>query len=157
MAPPPLWVIDQDLFRLIHVELSRPWLDPVAHVANMSGLGYLQGLALLVAGLRQRTGPWGERLTALALAIGCASIERDISAGLALVGVWLIVRQFQPRECWWAMGATALSGLVRLAIVPLASRERPSNFDFAQPFEPIFGRTSLPSGHATTTDRKSVV
>jgi membrane-associated phospholipid phosphatase len=38
-----------------------------------------------------------------------------------------------------------------LAIVPGVARERPSNFDFAQPFEPIFGRSSMPSGHATTT------
>ena len=47
--------------------------------------------------------------------------------------------------------AGAFSGLVRLLIVRNIDRQRPSNFDFATPFESVFGNTSFPSGHTTTT------
>ncbi|MCB8933584.1 MAG: phosphatase PAP2 family protein [Fimbriimonadaceae bacterium] len=49
------------------------------------------------------------------------------------------------------LGAFLLSGAVRLAIMRWADRMRPSNFDFAHPLESVFGNTSFPSGHTTTS------
>jgi membrane-associated phospholipid phosphatase len=151
MALMPLWAIDQELFRFIHVELRRTWLDPAAHIVTLSGLGYVQGLALVLAALRHKAGPVRESAAAVALAAVCMVTERSVSAGPAFLGLWWIVRRFSSSACWWAVAALAVSGLLRLAIVPWVGRERPSNFAFAQPLEPVFGRTSLPSGHATTT------
>lgn len=41
------------------------------------------------------------------------------------------------------------AGILRAVIVRLVDRQRPSNFDFAQPMESVFGNTAFPSGHAT--------
>lgn len=48
-------------------------------------------------------------------------------------------------------GAGAFAGLIRLVIVRWVGRQRPSNFDFATPFEDVFGDSSFPSGHTTTS------
>ncbi len=49
----------------------------------------------------------------------------------------------------FAAGAT--SGIIRLLIVEPVNRQRPSNFDFARPLEQVFGNSSFPSGHTTTS------
>jgi membrane-associated phospholipid phosphatase len=56
-----------------------------------------------------------------------------------------------PRTAWWTLGAGVASGLIRLLFVKPISRQRPSNLSFSQPLEPIFGSTSFPSGHTTTS------
>lgn len=50
-----------------------------------------------------------------------------------------------------ALAAFAASGLVRLVFRDLVQRQRPSNFVWAKPLEPIFGDSSFPSGHSTTS------
>lgn len=67
--------------------------------------------------------------------------------GLALVG-WKKEWRHQAVMCIWA---GAFSGLLRLAVMKFADRQRPSNYDFAQPLEQVFGRSSFPSGHTTTS------
>lgn len=66
----------------------------------------------------------------------------------------LLLVMAMPR--WRALGVYLLasgasSGLVRLLIMKLADRQRPSNFDFARPLESVFGNSSFPSGHTTTS------
>lgn len=50
-----------------------------------------------------------------------------------------------------AFAAGAFSGMVRLGVVVLADRMRPSNFAYAKPLEDVFGNSSFPSGHTTTS------
>ena len=47
--------------------------------------------------------------------------------------------------------AGLLSGAVRIVIAHLVGRMRPSNFSFSHPLESIYGSTSFPSGHTTTS------
>ncbi|MBS1705501.1 MAG: phosphatase PAP2 family protein [Armatimonadetes bacterium] len=44
-----------------------------------------------------------------------------------------------------------VAGIVRLPMMRALGRMRPSNFDFARPMESVFGNSSFPSGHTTTT------
>jgi undecaprenyl-diphosphatase len=56
------------------------------------------------------------------------------------------------RRAWLLAGlAGIVSGLLRLGVAEAVGRMRPSNFDFARPMESVFGRTSFPSGHTTTS------
>lgn len=78
------------------------------------------------------------------------------NTGLGSVQIPLLVLLylFLPRirrEVGACMTAFALSGLVRLAIMRAADRQRPSNFVFSEPFESVFGNSSFPSGHTTTS------
>lgn len=43
------------------------------------------------------------------------------------------------------------AGLLRLPIMLWIQRERPSNFNFSVPLEHVYGSSSFPSGHATTS------
>ncbi|HRF59619.1 MAG TPA: phosphatase PAP2 family protein [Fimbriimonadaceae bacterium] len=47
--------------------------------------------------------------------------------------------------------AGAGAGLLRILLVRLIDRQRPSNFAWSTPLEDFFGHTSFPSGHTTTT------
>lgn len=47
--------------------------------------------------------------------------------------------------------AGALAGVVRLGIMTTTARMRPSNFDFSRPLESVYGNSSFPSGHTTTS------
>lgn len=77
------------------------------------------------------------------------------STGLGQVqlGFILITGYFRwlRAYAWTAFLAAAISGLLRLGIAAAAGRMRPSNFDFARPLEQVYGNTSFPSGHATTS------
>ncbi len=42
-------------------------------------------------------------------------------------------------------------GLLRLPLMSLADRMRPSNYEWAFPMEEVFGRSSFPSGHTSTS------
>lgn len=72
---------------------------------------------------------WGQAITIVILSL----INRTRKLGLLCLASWLS------------------SGAVRLIIVQLIRRERPSNYAFANPLEPIYGSTSFPSGHTTTS------
>lgn len=52
---------------------------------------------------------------------------------------------------WACLASWATSGLIRLTIVKAVSRQRPSNFAWARPLEDVFGNSSFPSGHTTTS------
>lgn len=108
----PLFQLDRDLFRMIHEGMRRAWLDPLVTALNMSGLGQVQGFALLVIGYTQPK-----------------------------------VRGY----VWLAFASAATAGLFRLGVMKVIGRMRPSNFDFAKPMEDVFGRSSFPSGHTTTS------
>jgi undecaprenyl-diphosphatase len=106
---------------------------------------------------------WLDRLILLISYTGDGHIQIPILLFLAInkktraIGLWLI-------------GAFLLSGAIRIAIVKIVSRPRPTNFDFAEPrtwpggfpggadgwltktFDVIpYGDSSFPSGHTTTS------
>lgn len=69
-------------------------------------------------------------------------------------GLMMLVALLIPRlrPYGWAMlAAWTFSGAVRLIMKDFIDRQRPSNFEWARPLEPIYGDTAFPSGHATTT------
>jgi undecaprenyl-diphosphatase len=43
-----LWQWDQNVFRAIHLDGHRPWLDPFFWVISTTGLGYVHGVAILI-------------------------------------------------------------------------------------------------------------
>ena len=117
----PLYELDQNIFRALHVDMHRDWLDPIVVAITDSGRGEVKFAILLIFCfiLRYRT----HALMA-------------ISAGL-------------------------VAGLFSTVIKQFVERDRPSNFDFAQPIvtyiEALSGQTaapmaanSFPSGHATS-------
>jgi len=58
----------------------------------------------------------------------------------------------KTRMYGWACVAAFLgSGAIQGLAKELIKRPRPSNFDFAKPLEEIYGNTSFPSGHTTTS------
>lgn len=61
--------------------------------------------------------------------------------------IWATTRRYAVAAFW----AGILSGMVRLLFVGPIGRQRPSNFEFATPMEEVFGRSSFPSGHTTTS------
>lgn len=65
---------------------------------------------------------------------------------LAMI-VWKKTRPYG----WACLAAFLFSGAVQAVIKELTQRVRPSNFDFARPLEEIYGNTSFPSGHTTTS------
>lgn len=62
----------------------------------------------------------------------------------------LLRKEWRP-VVWRVIVCYLLSGAVRLVLVEIFRRERPSNFAFARPLENVYGSTSFPSGHTTTT------
>lgn len=65
----------------------------------------------------------------------------------------LITACFRPARpyAYAAFASGALAGLLRLVVATFAGRMRPSNFAFAHPLESVYGNTSFPSGHSTTS------
>lgn len=68
-------------------------------------------------------------------------------AGLLILIAWKRSRAYGLA----ALAAGVLSGIVRLGWFKFADRMRPSNWEFARPMESIYGNSSFPSGHATTS------
>lgn len=106
-----LWRLDRDLYHLIHVDWRQDWMDHAMIVVTTTGLGWVQGLALIPF-------LWWQATRRAAIAV--------FTAG-------------------------AFAGLLRILIVQLVDRQRPSNFAWANPIEDFYGHTSFPSGHTTTT------
>ncbi|MCW5935693.1 MAG: phosphatase PAP2 family protein [Fimbriimonadaceae bacterium] len=147
----PLWQVDVDLFREIHVGLRRAWLDPVMVVASDTGLGYLQFAGLAVAWLRGRQAAWAPWLLAGMAVLAAFLVERDPLASLAAVLVVALLGSLPPSWAARTILAAATAGLLRLAVEPLVDRQRPSVYFFAHPLEEVYGKSSFPSGHVTTT------
>lgn len=147
----PLWKLDEDVFRAIHVGWGHPFLDAVFVCVTFTGLGHVQILACLFGIYQDRLSAKMTAWIGVASAVGVGLIERSSSATVAAVPI-LLAGVFLPRAlAGCCLAALASSGLFRLLIVPAVARQRPSNLPFAEPLEPIFGHSSFPSGHTTTT------
>lgn len=77
--------------------------------------------------------------------VGITSTGLGWVQALALVAVFC-VRPLR-RLALLLFGAGAFCGLLRLGVMRLADRQRPSNYVFAKPMEEVFGMSSFPSGH----------
>ncbi len=116
-----LYEWDQELFRLIHVELQRDWLDPILVAITDSGRGEVKFTILLV---------------------------------------FCFIYRFR-NYALMALTAGVLSGICAQLLKLIVTRDRPGNFEFAQPItsyiEALMGQTapmasnSFPSGHATSS------
>jgi undecaprenyl-diphosphatase len=119
-----LWEFDQRGFHAIH-GLREPWLDPIMQGITCTGLGWVQLVGILLAFALL----WGRRWS---------TGRREGWLGLNPVA-------------WSVLVAGLLSGAIRLPLAAWVARERPSNFDSATPLEQVFGHSSFPSGHTTTS------
>lgn len=143
--------LDEALFRAIHVGLRRDWLDPFIQAFADSGLFHVQGAALLVAGIRRKIPLWATIGLIVISTVVLGIIERGIVTSAAFLGCTALFWVVPGRTAVGAIYSAAAAGILRLAIVKPIGRLRPSNLEFASPMEPIFGATSFPSGHTTTT------
>ncbi len=89
--------------------------------------------------------PWLDPVMQAITDTGLGSVQVPV-----LVALYLLLPRVR-REVGACLAAFALSGLARLVIMRWADRMRPSNFAFSTPLEPVFGNTSFPSGHTTTS------
>ena len=148
---PPLWQLDQDLFRAINVGWRHPVLSPVMEVLSLSGLGYLQAVALVTPFVRASRGAVLALVVGVLVAIASLVAERDplsLAATVLVVGLaWTI----KPKVALGMAASVVVSGIVRLGYVAAVPRDRPSNLAFALPLEHVYGSTSFPSGHTTTS------
>jgi membrane-associated phospholipid phosphatase len=133
-----LYELDHALFRAIHVEGHRTWLDPIFWVISTSGLGYVQALLVLLLPLlfSRRFRDWkGKSPAALPGLLLQATVARWRDPAF-VVG---------PMLATILVAGLGFSGLVKR----LLPRERPSHLEIAQPQEG-FLHMSYPSGHTTT-------
>ena len=126
-----LWQFDQSLFRTIHVDLHRDWLDPVFWLITSTGLGWVQALLVLV----------------VPLIIDLRHQLRTLPIGKAIWACW----KNPAFAVWPLLLTTAVSGLFFAQGVKrlIAARDRPSLLDWSTPQENIVSN-SFPSGHTTT-------
>lgn len=140
----------------MHEGWRQPWLNWPFHVLSDCGLSHAQITALLAVAFRRRL-HWGWILGfSLIVMAGSAAYEvnrygKPPTVALAYLLCLALFWQLPPRTAGWAAGAGVVTGLLRLLWVRPISRQRPSNLWFSQPLEPIFGATSFPSGHTTTS------
>ncbi len=124
-----LWKFDQDAFRAIHLGLHQDWLDPIFWVISSTGLGWIQGLLVLLYPL-------------------LATKKFEKSGGFREVWkTWSEPGYFVLP----LMFVIILSGLLASGIgKKIISRDRPSNLLIAHPQETFYS-SSFPSGHTTTS------
>src|SRR5690242_14532373 len=126
----PLWQLDEELFRAIHVGLHRDWLDGLMFLFTFSGLGYIQGASLLLSAYQGKVAYPTTIVLSLFAAVAASMVEHSPIAfwSLAVLTLFLI---FLPRPVALAsFAATVLSGVLRLGVVELVARPRPSNLPF---------------------------
>lgn len=127
-----LWKWDQAIFRAIHVDLHRDWLDPLFWLITTTGLGWVQAILILI----------------FPLAIDLRHELRRMPFLQAVRSVWRNpVYSVRP-----LLLTTAVSGLFFAQGVKrfIAERDRPSLLNYANPQE-SFQYNSFPSGHTTTS------
>lgn len=127
-----LWQFDQSLFRSIHVDLHRDWLDPVFWVISSTGLGWLQVIVILLVPLAVDLGHELRRRPFFKAVLSCWKNPA--------FAVWPLVLTAAVSGLFFAQGVKRL----------IAARERPSLLDYANPQEG-FLHNSFPSGHTTTS------
>lgn len=156
-----LWQLDQTVFRAVHVQMRRDWLDPFFLVITQTGLGHVQFSALAVSCLPQKKrwivpgGVAAFLLLALVDERWRDSFEYQLIAngmGLALLTMSLLsLAPFEPRRVALpALGSGILAGAAHLLIRGFVDRIRPSQM-FGGPLEHVYASTSFPSGHSTTS------
>ncbi len=69
---------------------------------------------------------------------------------LVLLSAFILKKNWRS-GIWFVAAATVFSGLLRLPLMRWVERMRPSNFAYASPLEDVFGNTSFPSGHSSTS------
>lgn len=126
-----LWEFDQTLFRAIHHDLHRDWLDPVFWVITYTGLGLVQVVGILLVPL-------------------LIELRHELRRMPFFKAVWSCwtkrIFAVLPLLCTVAVsGIFFAQGVKRL----IAARDRPSLLNYAVPQEPIY-HNSFPSGHTTT-------
>lgn len=156
-----LWQFDQTVFRAIHEQMRREWLDPFFLVITQTGLGHVQFAALAVASLPQRK-RWIVPTCVAAFLLLALVDERwrqaihfqVLANGIGLALLIMILLSFttlEPRRIALpALLAGVVSGLAHLIVRDLVDRVRPSQI-FGSPLEHVYANTSFPSGHATTS------
>ncbi|MBS1723843.1 MAG: phosphatase PAP2 family protein [Armatimonadetes bacterium] len=147
----PLWQWDQDAFRAIHLGLHRDWLDPYVRTVTFTGLGYVQAIACVVSIYDKKIGAWGTGIAILVASLGAIAIEKNAPAFFAVAALCVVALFLDRKVVIGALFALVASGLVRLVVESFVDRQRPSNLPFARPLENLYGFSSFPSGHATTS------
>lgn len=142
---------DKAGFDLIY-GLRRDWLDPFVRIMADSGLGQVQLFALLTPIILHKWGmKWMLAASAVFIAaspfVGGHGVFTAIACALMIPIVALWKREVAVLAIW----AGALAGLIRVILAKTIERPRPSTLGYSEPLENLFGATSFPSGHATTT------
>lgn len=145
---------DTSLFRAIHVGMKSPAMDNIIRVVADTGLGQVQAAALLWAWMRPwllKRGQawfWGGGVVLLGLAQIDGYGWATLIAAVLMMGM---ISQWPSSVARVALISAIIAGIIRLGVVKIFNRPRPSNLGFGTPLEPLYGPTSFPSGHATTT------
>ena len=129
-----LWEFDQSLFRLIHLDGHRDWLDPLFFVISSTGLGWVQVIQILLLL------PWRRAWEATP-----AGLFRVLKTPLRIRrDDWSIYAG--PLLLAYTFSSIFNTGILKNAI----ERERPSNLSWAHPQE-TFYHNAFPSGHTATS------
>ena len=76
-------------------------------------------------------------------------------SGIILIA--LLFKEKTKRYSLICIGSLLLLGVTRPFVMRYADRMRPSNFDYANPFECFYGNNSFPSGHTGTAFTLAVI
>lgn len=142
---------DVETFRAVHVGLRREWLDGIMHWITDMGLSHAQILALIIVALRPKLPVWAIVFFVAVVAVADCVIEQRLTIGLAFFACLALFWLLPQRIAWGAVIAGAATGILRLGVEAMINRQRPSNYAWADPMEPVFGHSSFPSGHSTTS------
>ncbi|MFY9235345.1 MAG: phosphatase PAP2 family protein [Fimbriimonadaceae bacterium] len=156
-----LWQLDQDLFRAIHGQMRREWLDPFMLILTQTGLGHVQFAALALACLPQQKRWIVPSVAGSIFLLGLFAEQwRDafrfqlFANGLALTIIGMILVSLihfdLKKYALPALLSGLLSGAMHLVLRGLVDRVRPSTI-YESPLEQVFANTSFPSGHTTTS------
>ncbi len=146
-----LYQLDESIYRAIHSGVEIGWLNPIGRMVNDSGLGHVSLLALLICGFRSRMGDLRTAAVFCALIALVVGIEKDWATGLAVVMLALIFWRLPGPVCFGAMASGAITGILRAPLSRWVERPRPSNLHLYTPLEDVYGKTSFPSGHSSTS------
>ena len=149
---PELWKLDENLFRIVHLWVFEHVPTSLVVVLTFTGLGYFHPIAPLAKISFPKLGSLQIALVAWVLMSFLGFFAEK--SPLALLSSAILVTCLYGINRRTALGVVisfATSGILRLVIVPWVARERPSNLLFAHPGEQIYGHSSFPSGHTTTT------
>jgi membrane-associated phospholipid phosphatase len=125
-----LWTLDQNIFRLIHVDLHRDFLDPIMLIITYTGDGHIQIPILLFLAINKKT-----------RAYGLAMIAAFCTAGILRIIVKQIVDRPRPSNLDFANPLTWPGGFPG----------GPEGW-LGKTFDVIpYGNSSFPSGHSTTS------